>query len=411
MSDSTQDQQTESKELIIEPEPARRTRPSTVKQPTSSANNMLMKGLIIGALSGFIGGMVAVRVSPNVMLDDRTVNRQVVETEGELIADIATDVSKSVVSIDVTSSVSSFNPFSGQTFSEQDSAGSGVIISKDGLILTNKHVLPESLTKATVELSDGTVYEDTEVIGRDPFSDIAFLKIKDAKNLTAAKLGDSDAIRVGQKVIAIGNALGEFDTTVTAGIISGLGRPLVAGSGSDAEPLANLFQTDTAINPGNSGGPLLNLSGEVIGVNTAVAGGAENIGFAIPINDVKSGIASVKESGKLIRPYLGVQYTMLNKELAKEFEVDDEKGAIIVGGPGNQDGVVNDSPADKAGLQEDDIILKVNDVEVTESTPLPNAVSRFQVGDEVTLTVKRKDETIEIKVKLEQAPDDLQKDN
>lgn len=382
-------------------------RPPRADKPSANRSSGIIFAVIIGLLSGFLGGLTAVRLSPDVLVDSQTINQQVIETEGEIIADLVERVSASVVSIDVTGSVTSFNPFFGESFSEVDSAGTGIIISEDGLILTNKHVLPEALTTATVELSDGTVYEDTEVIGRDPFSDIAYLKIKGVNDLTPAPLGDSDQVRVGQKVIAIGNALGEFDTTVTSGIISGLGRPIIAGTGLDAERLSNLFQTDTSINPGNSGGPLLNLNGEVIGVNTAVAGNAENIGFAIPINDVKSGIASVRENGELIRPYLGVRYVMLDAALAAEFEIETTEGAMIIGGPGNQDGILDDGPAAKAGLQEDDIILQVNDITLSEAMPLPNVVSRFQVGEEIILKVKRGSDTIDVAVTLERAPEDL----
>lgn len=361
----------------------------------------------VSLLAGFMGGFAAIRFSPNLIHSNAETTKQVVETEGELIADIAADVGSSVVSIEVTSVTTRFNPFSGRSQSEQNSAGSGIIISSEGLVLTNKHVVPEESSSVSIRLSDGTVYDEVDIIGRDSFSDIAYLKIKNAENLKPAKIGDSDTVRVGQRVIAIGNALGEFDTTVTSGIISGLGRPIIAGTGSDSEPLSNLFQTDASINPGNSGGPLLNLNGEVIGVTTAVAGDAENIGFAIPVNDIKPGISSVEESGELIRPYLGVVYVNVTKQIAEELNLKTDKGALIYASGSGDSAIVKDSPADKAGLKEDDVILKVNNDEVTESKPLSNLIGKYQVGDEVTLHILRGDETNDVKVKLERVPEDL----
>ena len=205
--------------------------------------------------------------------------------------------------------------------------------------------------------------------------------------------------------MAIGNALGQFQNTVTAGIISGYGRDVVAsadGTGNDGESLSDLFQTDAAINQGNSGGPLVNVNGAVIGINTAVAGGADNIGFAIPINDVKGLISSVLNSGKLVQSYLGVRYVSLNDAAASEYGLDVKRGAYIV--PGEGDGVLPDSPAAKAKLKEGDIITKVNGITIDEKTNLTSALSRFQVDDKVTLTVIRDGKTIKVEATLEEAP-------
>jgi serine protease Do len=235
--------------------------------------------------------------------------------------------------------------------------------------------------------------------------DIAFLKINNVSDLQPAKLGDSSTMVVGDGVVAIGYALGEFQNTVTSGIISGLGRPLIASDGSDGgEALTNLFQTDAAINPGNSGGPLVNMSGEVIGINTAVAGDAENIGFSIPINDVKPQIESILRSGKLEIPYLGVRYVMVTEAIAQRFGLALDSGAWLKAGTDAQ-AVMNDSPADKAGLKEGDIIFKVNGEEVTVDMPLASVLSKYKIGDELEITYNRDGKEQTTKATLEAAPE------
>ena len=214
------------------------------------------------------------------------------------IADIADKVSKSVVSI-ITSTTT--KNYFGQDYSAK-AAGTGVIATADGYIITNKHVI-NGASKVTVILDDGTSYENVEVVAVDPLDDIAYLKIKDVSDLTPATLGDSKTIHVGQQVIAIGNALGEYQNTVTAGIISGTGRSVTAsdGSGQNVETLTDMIQTDAAINSGNSGGPLVNAAGEVIGINTATSATAENMGFAIPISSVKGMLNQLVETGSAER--------------------------------------------------------------------------------------------------------------
>ncbi len=374
------------------------------KKPGNNPNQLGL--LLISGLIGFLGGLFAVRLSPDLITSSNNITERVVIGEGELIADIVEAVHDSVVSIRVTSLESSFNPFFGNDTFESEGAGTGIILTSDGLIVTNDHVIPENATEVTVILSDGTIYEDVEVVGREAFNDIAYLQIADVHDLTPAKLGDSDSVRVGERAIAIGNALGEFDTTVTSGIISGQGRPIITGSGRDSELLVNLFQTDASINPGNSGGPLLNISGEVIGINTAVAGNAENIGFAIPINDVKPGITSIENNGELIRPYLGVRYVSLTPEIADQVEAESEVGAMIFD-ENADNAIIPDSPADKAGLRFEDIIKQVNDIEINEDNPLPNIVSRYQVGDKITLVVLRDHDEIQVEVTLERVPEGL----
>ena len=317
-------------------------------------------------------------------------------TEGS-IADIADKVSKSVVSI-VTSTKTT--NFFGQS-TDSAAAGTGIIVTADGYILTNKHVINGD-NKVTVILDDGTTYEDVEVVATDPLNDIAFLKIKDASDLEAAKLGDSKTINVGQQVIAIGNALGEYQNTVTAGIISGIGRSVTAsdGSGYNAETLSDMIQTDAAINSGNSGGPLVNAAGEVIGVNTATSTSAENMGFAIPISSVKGMLNQLIETGKAKRAYLGVYSSEITSEAAKAYNLPVTSGAYLYS-PSSYSAIVKDSPAAKAGLKDKDIVTKVNGVSVGSSGSLANLISEYKPGDTVQLTVIRDGKEIAVNVTLE----------
>lgn len=339
-------------------------------------------------------------------------NQQVVLNESQLISAIAKNVSPSVVSVDVTSQAAQAPDFFGfgGGVSEQQSAGTGIIISDDGYIVTNRHVVPAGSKSVSVTLSDGTLLDSVEVVGRTSEADsldIAILKIKDlkGKKLQKAKLGDSAKLQVGDKVVAIGNALGQFQNTVTDGIISGFGRSIRAGDGSgNSETLQNLFQTDAAINQGNSGGPLVNISGEVIGINTAIAGGqAQNIGFAIPVNDIQGVIKTVLEKGKFERPYLGIRYVNLTDDYAYHYNLPVKRGAYIAPSTGRSS-ILADSPAEKAGLQEKDIVTKIDDTNIDEKNSLTSIVGRKSVGDEVHLTILRDGKEQDIKVKLEAVP-------
>ena len=317
-------------------------------------------------------------------------------TEGS-IADIADKVSKSVVSIITSTKVTNFF---GQDYNSS-AAGTGIIVTSDGYILTNKHVI-NGATKVTVVLDDGTTYEDVEVVTVDPMNDIAFLKIKDVSDLTAATLGDSKTINVGQQVIAIGNALGEFQNSVTSGIVSGTGRSVTAsdGSGYNAETLSDLIQTDAAINSGNSGGPLVNAAGEVIGINTATSASAENMGFAIPISSVKGMLAQLIETGKAKRAYLGVYSTAITAESAKQNNLPVTSGAYLYS-PSTYSAIVKGSPADKAGLKDKDIVTAVNGVKVGAAGSLADLISEYKPGDTVQLAVIREGKEIAINVTLE----------
>lgn len=317
------------------------------------------------------------------------------------IADIADKVSKSVVSI--ITSTKATNYF-GQSY-DASAAGTGIIATSDGYVVTNKHVI-NGANKVTVVLDDGTTYEDVEVVASDPLNDIAFLKIKDVSDLPAATLGDSKTISVGQQVIAIGNALGEYQNTVTSGIISGTGRSVTASdsSGHNAETLTDMIQTDAAINSGNSGGPLVNAAGEVIGINTATSSSAENMGFAIPVSSVKGMLSQLIETGKAKRTYLGVYSVEITPETAKAYNLPVEAGSYIYSSS-NYSAVVKDSPAAKAGLKDKDIVTKVNGVEVGAAGSLANLIGEYKPGDTVQLTVVREGKEIAINVTLEGYPE------
>lgn len=299
------------------------------------------------------------------------------------IADVAQRVSPSVVSI--VTSVRSRSVFG--TY-DSEAAGTGIIASSDGYIVTNNHVI-DGATKINVVLADGTTYENVEVVTKDPLNDVAFLKIKGASGLTPATFGDSKTISVGQQVIAIGNALGQYQNTVTAGIVSGTGRSITASAsdGSATEQMKDMIQTDAAINPGNSGGPLVNAAGEVIGINTATGSDAENMGFAIPISSIKGMLQQLIETGKAGRAYLGVYTIDVTPSINKEYKVGTDSGAWLYNSNGSA--IVSNSPAAKAGLKDDDIIVAVNGVKVGLAGSLSNLIGEYKPGDTVQFTVIR----------------------
>jgi serine protease Do len=280
--------------------------------------------------------------------------------------------------------------------------GSGFLVSADGLVVTNKHVVSDTKASYTVFTNDGKKYDAT-VLARDSYQDLAVLRIAGSEFIPVT-LGNSDSVKLGQTAIAIGNALGEFRNTVSVGSISGLARTVTAsGAQYGSETLQGVIQTDAAINPGNSGGPLLNLKGEVIAVNTAVASGAENIGFAIPVNQLKRAIDSVKRTGSIETPYLGVRYLMITDAMVKAQNLPVSSGALV---RGNEDGpaILPDSPAAKAGVQAEDILLKLNDDDITAEHPLSSLIQKYAVGETVTLTVRRGKDTLTLPLVLEKRP-------
>jgi S1-C subfamily serine protease len=378
---------------------------------------------IVVLVVGVLGGAVGDRLLGDSWLDkwlprknkivdeQREVIREVLQEENAVIR-VVEEVTPSVVTVGVKKtqkiidSSSLFDPFGffGRPRTQpeveerqiEQNIGSGFIIDASGLIVTNKHVVDDGSAEYRV-----ITYQDDELkvekIYRDPINDMAILKVSPpASGLKPVRLGDSSNLRVGQVVIAIGTALGEFRSTVTTGVISGLGRGINAGSpfGGLSERLDDVIQTDAAINPGNSGGPLLNSSSEVIGVSVAISQAGENIGFAIPINLVKESIETFNTTGKFSRPFLGVRYQMLDKRTAILNSVP--QGAYIVE-------IVTDSPADKAGVKENDIIIKIDDRQLDEDNGLAELISKKKVGGEASLEIYRNGEEIKLKVKLEEA--------
>lgn len=359
--------------------------------------------VIVSSGFGFLGGWFGGQRS-NQQPSSFQTERVILEGQSELISTIAREVGDSVVSIVVTR---------GGLFGSAQAAGTGIVLTEDGLIVTNRHVVPAGTTAVTVTLADGTEYQDVQVVGRTSDSDsldVAFLKINDTsgRKLKAATLGDSTAMQVGDPVIAIGNTLGQFHNTVTSGIISGHGRSIETASvnGFGVDSLENLFQTDAAINEGNSGGPLVNINGEVIGINTAVAAGdVQGVGFAIPINDVSGLIASVKEKGVLERPFLGVMYVSLTNDLAKTYGLTINRGAYIVPSViAGSAGIIAGGPAEQAGVREGDIITKIDDVAIDQNNSLASLVNKRRVGDKVVLTIVRDGQERTIEVLLAAAP-------
>ena len=267
--------------------------------------------------------------------------------------------------------------------------GSGFIVDPSGFVLTNKHVVADPDAEYTV-FTPAEEKFSARVFARDPINDVAILKI-DATGLPTIALGDSNKILLGQSVVAVGNALGEFKNTVSTGIVSGLSRFITAVTDLEghAERLRGLIQTDAAINPGNSGGPLVNLAAEVIGINSAMVFGAQNIGFAIPINKAKQDLADVKKFGRLRKPFLGVRYLLLTKDLRDRMGAPRDYGALVLAEGGGGQAVVRGSAADKAGLRERDIILEVNGMPITERNSLEDILEKHSIGQRLTLKVLR----------------------
>lgn len=351
----------------------------------NKSKNKFFVGLIviISLISGALSCFAVLIFTGNLALTNKAKIEQVKKItvdENSAIIDLVKKVSPSVVSIVIDGkSVDNLGIISEQGMG----AGTGMIVSKDGLILTNKHVVERAQSIRAIA-SDGKEYS-AKLVALDPTNDIAFIKADGASNFNPIELGDSSNVQVGQKVVAIGNALGQFQNTVTTGIISGIKRPIVASNGNMNESLNNLFQTDAAINPGNSGGPLVNIDGQVIGINTAVAGdGSQNIGFAIPINEAKNAIDSVEKFGKIVKPYLGVRYVALNKQLAEKNKLSVSHGAYLVGSR-TSPAILTNSPADKAGLKEGDIIIKINDLSIDSSNSLSSVIGNFKVNDKIKI--------------------------
>jgi serine protease Do len=290
------------------------------------------------------------------------------------------------------------------TTQKEIGGGTGFIVSSDGYIVTNKHVVSDKGVIYSIFLSDGTEYSGT-LLDTDPINDLAVLKI-DGRDLPTVELNDSSALQVGQTVLAVGNSLNEYRQTVSKGIISGLDRTITASdqSGRARAQLSGIIQTDAAINPGNSGGPLINLQGQVIGINTAIDRSGQSIGFAIPINDAKFIIDSIKTSGRVVRPQLGVRYMMITKAVATANQLPVDYGALVIKGDSSDAlAVVPGSGADKAGIVENDIILELNGQKLDETNSLAKAIQKFHPGDTITVKVYHKGEQKDLNITLNES--------
>jgi serine protease Do len=379
--------------IPVPPPPYRKPRESLTQR-------MLVLMLLAGIVGGMLGSYAFIRYFAAAIPVDK---KQLVVQESSAVIDVAKKVSPSVVSI---TSKTVTRGFFGN-LQQAEGAGTGMIVSADGLILTNRHVVDDPSANYTVITNDGKSYP-AKVVSRDSANDVAFVRIT-ASNLPTVQLADSGAVKVGQQVIAIGNALGQFQNTVTEGIISGVSRGVTAGDssgmGGNTEQLQNLFQTDAAINPGNSGGPLVNLDGQVVGINTAVAGqGAQNIGFAIPINDAKPLISSVKEKGRIVRAYMGVRYVAVDKQAQAANNLGADHGAWVQAADDQNPGVIPDSPAAKAGIKEGDVITKIAGDTVDSTHSLQSLIGKHKAGDKVSVTLVRDGKEQTVEVTLGEAP-------
>lgn len=384
--------------------------------------------ILLSFLFGGLGGIFGVRYAlnnPSILrlvgsnAGGTSLSQTVTLNEDSAVVDVVKKASPAVVSIVVTKDLSripgyGLDPFSDDFFNyffgrqqqtqpnvQQVGAGSGFFVSSDGYIITNRHVVDDEQASYTVITNDGKRFE-AKVLARDPRNDLAIIKIdiKDAHKLDWA---DSAQLQVGQKVIAIGNSLGQYQNTVTTGVVSGIGRSITAGGQGGSEQLEGVIQTDTAINPGNSGGPLLNVAGQVIGINTAVDRQGQLVGFAIPANDARRALESYQRSGAITRPYLGVRYIQITKELAAQENLPRDYGALILRGQSMADfAVIPGSPADKAGLQENDIILEVNGTRIGEDNTLTRLLKDKNAGDQLELKVYHWGEEKMLRVTLEE---------
>lgn len=413
-----------------------------------SSTKLVCISLVVGLLAGMFGGVITNRYVVAYVLGTFVTDRSIDEPVVQKVVESRTYVeesdgieainkmSGSVVSIVATRDLNIYYqnsyPLGWNGYLEQANVnaapdevrkqklggGTGFIITNDGLVLTNRHVVDVAGIDYTVVLKDGTEFK-AEVVSQDPFYDIAVMRmlvdqdespeIKEKKEamlgtLPVVRFGDSDVLQVGQKVFAVGNALAQYDNTVTSGIISAKGRNVIAGGASSGpEALTGLIQTDAAINPGNSGGPLINLDGEVIGVNVAIDEVAQSVGFAIPINDIKPILTSIQKYGKIVRPVLGVRYLSLNTEIAKELNLAVGHGALLVG---NQDAgvfaVAPGGPAAAVGLQRGDVILEIDGIKLDRDYSLQNGIQFKQPGELIKIKYWRAGETFDVELTLGQ---------
>ncbi len=361
------------------------------------AGFLLLVGISLGL---FVRWQIPSENSVNIDRDSALRDLSPIEWEEAIIRAVE-DVSPAVVSIIASKDVPVISsPFYDIFRYEEEmerrevGGGTGFIISEDGMILTNRHVVSDKEAEYMVFTNDGNSFL-AQVLARDPVQDLAVLKVE-GSGFSVVNLGDSADLRIGQTAIAIGNALGEFRNTVSVGVISGLGRRVLATDGRVSEVLEDVIQTDAGINRGNSGGPLLNLHGEVIGINTAMAVGAQNIGFAIPINNARRAISGAIKDGRIVYPFLGVRYILIDDNVKKERSLPVSYGALILSGNRGELAIDPSSAAFDAGLKEGDIILEIDGVRVDMKTSLVALIMRYDPGDAISLTVLRDKQEINI---------------
>jgi S1-C subfamily serine protease len=399
--------------------PGQNTNKPESEQLVSDFRRYLAALCLISALFGFGGGFVAAKYA--FRENDKPPSSSTIVVEDSDVVDMVKSASPAVVSVVATKDLSQIpgygsNPFDDEFFFpffgtprqqqqpniQQVGAGSGFLISSDGLIMTNKHVIDDTSASYTVLTEDGKNYE-AKILATDPRNDLALLKIE-AQGLPYLELADSGSIQIGQRVVAIGNSLGQYQNTVTTGVVSGIGRSISAGSLQGVEQLEGVIQTDAAINPGNSGGPLLNLAGQVVGINTAMDREGQLVGFAIPSNDAKAAWESYRKNGKISRPFIGVRYTMINKQLVEQQKLKRDYGALVVSGSNRSEpAIVSGSPAEKAGLKEGDIILELDGRKLEGSLTLAGALKNKMPGDSVKLKIFSGGSEKEISLTLEEA--------
>ena len=380
---------------------------------------LILLVLLVSFVTSLVTGIVSVSlVSQNALSPIQTISRVIervsepqqtpviqnaLPSEEELIVRLVKNVSPAVVSVVAARDIPVIEQYFINLFGDNEflipqyrqkgterrqiSSGTGFFVSADGLIVTNRHVVEDAAADYSVVTNDGKKIA-VKVLARDPVRDIAVLKVEGTKH-AFIPLGNSDGLNVGQTVVAIGNALGEFQNTVSVGVISGLRRTVVAsGLSSGPEILSQVIQTDAAINPGNSGGPLLDLAGRVIGINVAMAQGAENIGFSLPVNMVRKAVEDVKAEGKIVYPFLGIRYVMINPAVREERKLPVDYGALLLAS-GGELAVLKDSPAAKAGLQAGDIILEFGGSRVDQDHTLGDLIAQKRVGEKVKMKILR----------------------
>ena len=383
--------------------------PKTTTDYNQKSNNnagavvLAVFALLLGAVGLVLGGLAYMHTidsgKPVEVATDENgyYTGNSVEFESTSIAAIVQKVNPAVVSI-VSESVSSSSYY--YSGSVVQSAGTGMIVSSDGYIVTNKHVISGARNVQVITYS-GDTYDNVKIVGQDPLNDVAYLKIDNVSDLPTINLGDSKTIAVGQPVLAIGNALGAYQNSVTQGIVSGTGRSIEASdsSGKNTETLSDMIQTDAAINPGNSGGPLVNANGDVIGINTAVAD-ANGLGFSIPIAAVKGMLNNIMKNNSAERAYVGVSYIPVTADVAKKYDLPVNRGAYVYSSSSYSSAVAKGGPADEAGIEDGDIITKIGTAEVGVAGSISTLVGEYMVGDTIEVTFIRDNKTYTTKVTL-----------